>query len=134
MRKYKINYRNEIYLDIDFYIGYEFVVKWYIHGGCDRSKGDAFPSQAPDPTSGMSGGPCQPIYGTGLTADVTFGQGILTPPRQLIPILLYPGVGVSPFISLICNSYLCFETDHSLVSYPFNISYRISRNLSEDLI
>jgi hypothetical protein len=32
------------------------------------------------------------------------------------PHLPYPGVRVGPFISLTCNSYLCFEIDHSLVS------------------
>ena len=46
-------------------------------------------------------------------------QGMLTPPRHLIPPPVYPGVRVSPFISLICISYLYFETDHSLVSQPF---------------
>jgi hypothetical protein len=30
--------------------------------------------------------------------------------------LVYLAVRIIPFISLICNSYLCFETDHSLVS------------------
>jgi hypothetical protein len=37
-------------------------------------------------------------------------------PRHLIPPPVYLGVRVSPFISLICISYLYFETDHSLVS------------------
>jgi hypothetical protein len=43
-------------------------------------------------------------------------QGMLTPPRHLIPPPVYPGVRVSPFIFLICISYLYFDTDHSLVS------------------
>jgi hypothetical protein len=30
------------------------------HGGCDRSTGDAYSSMAPDPTSGVSRGPCKP--------------------------------------------------------------------------
>ena len=47
---------------------------------------------------------------TGLTAGVIDQQGMLTPPRHLIPL---PGIRVSPFISLICNFYLCFEIDHS---------------------
>jgi hypothetical protein len=55
----------------------------------------------------------------GLTAGVTGGQGVLTPPRHLIPLPVCPGVCVSPFIYLTCNSYLCFETDHFLVSWPF---------------
>jgi hypothetical protein len=46
--------------------------------------------------------------------------GMLTPPRHLILPPVYPGVHVSPFISLTCNSYFCFETDHSLVTYPFH--------------
>jgi hypothetical protein len=44
-------------------------------------------------------------------------QGMLTPAKHRIP---PPGVRVSPFIYLTCNSYLCFETDYSLVSKPFN--------------
>jgi hypothetical protein len=36
--------------------------------------------------------------------------------RHLIPPLAGPGVRVSPFIYLTCNSNLCFETDFSLVS------------------
>jgi hypothetical protein len=51
-----------------------------------------------------------------LTAGVIDQQGMLTPPRHLIPPPVYLGVRVSPFISLIYISYLCFETDHSLVS------------------
>jgi hypothetical protein len=38
---------------------------------------------------------------------------MLTPPRHLIPPPVYPGVRVSPFISLICISY-CFFLDWSL--------------------
>jgi hypothetical protein len=48
-----------------------------------------------------------------LTAGATGQQGMLTPPRHLIPPLAGPGVRVSPFIYLICNSYLCFETNYS---------------------
>jgi hypothetical protein len=42
-------------------------------------------------------------------------QGRHTPLRHLIPPLRGPGVLVNPFIYLTCNSYLCFETDYSLV-------------------
>jgi hypothetical protein len=52
----------------------------WAHGGCDRSTGHAYSSQAPDPSSDIS------------------------------------GVLAIPFISLTCNFYLCFETDHYLVS------------------
>jgi hypothetical protein len=52
---------------------------------------------------------------TEITAGVTDQQGMLTPPRHLIPLPVYPGVLVRPFISLICNSYLCFEPDHCLI-------------------
>jgi hypothetical protein len=45
---------------------------------------------------------------------------MFTPPRHLIPPPVYPDVHVSPFISLNCNSYLRFETDHSLVSQIFH--------------
>jgi hypothetical protein len=50
-------------------------------------------------------------------------QGMLTPPRHLIIPMVYPGILISPFISLICNSYLCFETDHFLVSLSFLESF-----------
>jgi hypothetical protein len=33
-------------------------------------------------------------------------QGVLTPPRHLIPPPVFPGVRVSPFVYLTCNSYL----------------------------
>jgi hypothetical protein len=36
------------------------------HGGCDRSTGDAQSSMAPDPTSGVSRGPCKPDFYCGL--------------------------------------------------------------------
>jgi hypothetical protein len=36
------------------------------HGGCDRSIGDAYSSMAPDPTSGVSRGPCKPDVYCGL--------------------------------------------------------------------
>jgi hypothetical protein len=32
---------------------------------------------------------------------------------------VYPGVRVSPFVYLTCNSYLYFETDYPSVSWPF---------------
>ena len=35
-------------------------------GGCDRSAGDAYSSMAPDPTSGVSRGPCKPDFYCGL--------------------------------------------------------------------
>jgi hypothetical protein len=53
---------------------------------------------------------------TGLMAGVTGRQGMLTPPKHLIPPPVRPGVRVSPFISLTYNSYLCLKTDHCLVS------------------
>jgi hypothetical protein len=34
-----------------------------------------------------------------ITAGVIDQQGMLTPPRHLIPPPVYPGAGVSPFIS-----------------------------------
>jgi hypothetical protein len=52
----------------------------------------------------------------GLTVGATGQQVMLTPPRHLIPPPVFPGVRVSPFISVTCKSYLCLETDHSLVS------------------
>jgi hypothetical protein len=51
-----------------------------------------------------------------FTAGATGQQGMLTLPRHLIPPPVYPGVRVRPYTSLTCNSCLCFETDHSLVS------------------
>ena len=42
-------------------------------------------------------------FGMGLTADATGQQGMLTPPRHLIPPPVCPGVRVSPFIYLTCN-------------------------------
>jgi hypothetical protein len=45
----------------------------------------------------------------GLATGVTGHQGLLTPPRHPIP---PPDNRVSPFISLTCTSYLCFETDN----------------------
>ena len=53
---------------------------------------------------------------SGLTAGVIDQQVMLNPSRHLIPPPVDLGVRVSPFISLICNSYLYFETDQSLVS------------------
>jgi hypothetical protein len=55
-----------------------------------------------------------------LTAGATGRQGMLTPPRHLIPPPVFPGVRVSPFIYLTCNSYLNFETDYSWVYWPFH--------------
>jgi hypothetical protein len=49
----------------------------------------------------------------GLTAGAIGQQGMLTPPRQLIPPPVFLGVRVSPFVYLTCNSYLNFETDYS---------------------
>jgi hypothetical protein len=51
------------------------------------------------------------VFKMGLTVGATGQQGMLTPPRHLIPPLAGPRVRVSPFIYLICNSFLCFETD-----------------------
>jgi hypothetical protein len=55
-------------------------------------------------------------HGTGFTASVIDQQGMVTPPRHLIPPPVYPGVRVSPFISLTYIPYLYFETAYSLVS------------------
>jgi hypothetical protein len=74
------------------------------------------------------------IMELGLMAGVIDQQGMLTPPRHLIPPLLYPGVRVSPFISLICISYLYFETDHSLVSYPFHKGFSIRKEVTVCLL
>jgi hypothetical protein len=52
-------------------------------------------------------------------AGVTGRQGMLTPPRHLIPPPVFPGVRVSPFVYLTFNSYLNFETEYSSVSWPF---------------
>jgi hypothetical protein len=49
-------------------------------------------------------------------------QGILTPPRHLIPPPVFLGVRVSPFVYLTCNSYLNFETDYTSVSWPFHVT------------
>jgi hypothetical protein len=39
-------------------------------------------------------------------AGATDRQGMLTPPRHLIPPPVFPWVRVSPFVYLTCNSYL----------------------------
>jgi hypothetical protein len=37
-------------------------IAWpWTHGECDRSRGDAYSSMAPDPTSDILRGPCSPI-------------------------------------------------------------------------
>jgi hypothetical protein len=59
--------------------------------------------------------------GTGPTAGATGWQGMLTPPRHLMPPPVFPGVRVSPFVYLTCNSYLNFENDYSSVSWPFHM-------------
>jgi hypothetical protein len=51
----------------------------------------------------------------GHTVGATCQQGILTPPRHLIPPPVFPGVYVSPFAYLTCNSSLNLETDFSLL-------------------
>jgi hypothetical protein len=56
----------------------------------------------------------------GHTAGAAGQQGMLTPPRHLIPLPVFPVVRVSPFVYLTCNSYLNFETDYSSVSWPFH--------------
>jgi hypothetical protein len=51
---------------------------------------------------------------TGLMVGMTGQKGMLTPPRHLVPSPVY--LGNSPiFFSLTCNSYMCFQTYHSLV-------------------
>ena len=37
-----------------------------VHGGFNRSAGDAYSSMAPDPTSGVNRGPCKADYYCGL--------------------------------------------------------------------
>jgi hypothetical protein len=39
----------------------DFYVLYGVHGGCDRSAGDAYSSMAPDPTYDVFGGPYTPI-------------------------------------------------------------------------
>jgi hypothetical protein len=56
----------------------------------------------------------------GHTVGATGQQGMLTPPRHLIPPPVYPGVRVNPFAYLTFNSYLNFETDYSSVSWPYD--------------
>jgi hypothetical protein len=60
------------------------------------------------------------------TAGATGQQGMLTP-RHLIPPPVYPGVRVSPFIFLTCNSYLCFETD--LVHFFLSLFLNATKNI-----
>jgi hypothetical protein len=45
---------------------------------------------------------------------------MLTPHRHLILPLIFPGIRVSPFVYLTCNSDLNFETDYSSVYWPFH--------------
>jgi hypothetical protein len=66
---------------------------------------------------------------TGLAVGVTGQQGMLTPPRHLIPPSFFPRVRVSPFVYLTCNSYWNFETDYSSVSWPFHFSTCVSRDV-----
>jgi hypothetical protein len=47
-----------------------------------------------------------------IAAGVTSQHGMLTSPRHLILPLVCPEVRVRSFISLMCNSYLSFESDH----------------------
>jgi hypothetical protein len=56
----------------------------------------------------------------GHKAGATGRQGMLNPPRHLIPPPVFPGVRVSPFVYLICNSYLNLEINCSSVSWPFH--------------
>jgi hypothetical protein len=55
-----------------------------------------------------------------LDSGVTGQQMMLTPPRHLIPPPVFPGVRVRPFVYLTGNSYMNFETDYSLVSWPLH--------------
>jgi hypothetical protein len=71
---------------------------------------------------------------SGLTASVTGRQGMLTTPRHLTPPPVFPGVCVSTFVYLTCNSYLNFETDYSSVSWPFHLSARRSTIISVQLM
>jgi hypothetical protein len=59
----------------------------------------------------------------GFTVGATGQQGMLTPPRHLIPPPVFPGVRVCPFVYLTCNFYLNFKTDYSSVSWPFYYGY-----------
>jgi hypothetical protein len=51
-------------------------------------------------------------------------------PRHLFPPPVCPGVRVHPFVSLTCNSYLCFETDHCFISWPFLGTNNESNNVT----
>jgi hypothetical protein len=57
-----------------------------------------------------------------MVAGATGRQGMLTPPRHLIPPPVFPWVCVISFVYLTCNSYLNFQTDYSSVSWPFHIA------------
>jgi hypothetical protein len=64
--------------------------------------------------------------GTGLTAGATGRQGMLTPPRHLIPSPVFPGsVLAHLFIWFVIFSYLNFETDYSSVSLPYHSSQQL---------
>jgi hypothetical protein len=56
-------------------------------------------------------------------------QGMLTHLRHLIPHPVFPGVRVSQFVYLTCNSYLNFETDYSSVSWPFHWKTNIEKQI-----
>jgi hypothetical protein len=56
-------------------------------------------------------------------------QGIFTPLRHLIPLPVFSGVHVSPFVYLTRNSYFNFETDYSSVSWPFEKDISIFQSL-----
>jgi hypothetical protein len=65
----------------------------------------------------------------GHTAGATVQQGMLTPPRHLIPPPVFPGVRFGQFVYLTCNSYLNFETDYSSVSWPFHATLLMQTRL-----
>ena len=59
-----------------------------------------------------------------LKAGVTRQQGMLTPPRHLIPLLVYPGV-------LVCHAHFLFvffyyEIDYGSLYFPFHVEMIIT--------
>jgi hypothetical protein len=60
----------------------------------------------------------------GLTADVAGWQGVLTPPRHLIPPLVYPKVRVCPH-SLMWISYGTYEIDDCSLCNMYAIWFKI---------
>jgi hypothetical protein len=64
---------------------------------------------------------------------VTGRQGMLTPPRHLIPPPVFPGVRVSPFVYMTCNSYLNFAISSYAISTLYINTYIVcQKSLDHD--